>query len=69
MSFSCGNYDFGTDRCQKLHATCIPGRPGCVLEGKVKFSEELLRRQSELKEDMNVRQRKALDKKKSRSRS
>jgi len=25
----------------KLNSDCIPGRPGCVLVGKVKFSEEI----------------------------
>lgn len=48
MSFSCKNYDYDTDRCRKLKAECIPGRRGCVLEGKVKVSEELNKRLEEL---------------------
>ena len=41
MSFSCPNYDTHTEQCRKLSTLCVPGRPGCVLEGKVKFSEDL----------------------------
>ncbi len=41
MSFSCRNYDFDHENCAKLKTECIPGRPGCVLVGKVKFSEEI----------------------------
>ena len=44
MTFACTNYDYNTDKCQKLKTECIPGRPGCVLEGKVKLSEELQKR-------------------------
>ncbi|MEW6501626.1 MAG: hypothetical protein ACOY8P_06760 [Thermodesulfobacteriota bacterium] len=44
MTFACTNYDYNTDTCQKLRTDCIPGRPGCVLEGKVKLSEELQKR-------------------------
>jgi hypothetical protein len=51
MTFSCGNHDFDTDRCKKLKAKCIMGRPGCVLEGKVKFSEEILARLQNLDEE------------------
>ena len=41
MTFSCKNFDFNTENCMKLNSVCIPGRPGCVLEGKVKFSEDI----------------------------
>lgn len=34
-----------------LKTECIPGRPGCVLVGKVKFSEEITRRLQELEEE------------------
>ena len=44
MTFSCRNYDFDHDNCAMLKADCIPGRPGCVLVGKVKFSEEITKR-------------------------
>ena len=50
MTFACTNYDYNTDKCQKLKTECIPGRPGCVLEGKVKLSEELQKRISGVKE-------------------
>ena len=48
MTFSCKNYLYDTDTCAKLKAACIPGRRGCVLEGKVKLSEELQNRLNEL---------------------
>ena len=41
MSFSCPNYDLNADRCLKLDTLCVPGRPGCVAEGKVRFSEDI----------------------------
>ncbi|MDD5759400.1 MAG: hypothetical protein PHI06_09990 [Desulfobulbaceae bacterium] len=41
MTFHCKNFDINADRCNKLKGECIPGRRGCVLEGKVKLSEEL----------------------------
>jgi hypothetical protein len=41
MTFSCKNFDFNAENCMKLNSDCIPGRPGCVLVGKVKFSEEI----------------------------
>lgn len=41
MTFHCKNFDINEDRCKKLKGECIPGRRGCVLEGKVKLSEEL----------------------------
>ena len=55
MTFSCGNHDFDTDRCNLLKAKCIMGRPGCVLEGKVKVSEEILARLEELDEERSRR--------------
>jgi hypothetical protein len=57
MSFSCKNYHYGDDTCAKLKSDCIPGRPGCVLEGKVKLSEELERRIQGLEEKRRERRR------------
>jgi hypothetical protein len=57
MTFSCKNYEFGTDGCTKLKGDCIPGRPGCVLEGKVKLSEELENRVKGLAEKRQQRKR------------
>ena len=37
MSFFCPHFDQTKDFCVKLNAECIPGRPGCVLRGKVTF--------------------------------
>jgi hypothetical protein len=34
----------------KLNADCIPGRPGCVLEGKVRFSEDIEKKLKALEE-------------------
>ncbi|MFH7319011.1 hypothetical protein ACHHRT_00195 [Desulfurivibrio sp. D14AmB] len=48
MTFSCRNYDFNLNNCQKLKSDCIPGRRGCVLEGRVKLSEELEKKVAEL---------------------
>lgn len=48
MTFSCKNFDFNAENCMKLNTDCIPGRPGCVLEGRVKFSEEIERRLEKL---------------------
>jgi len=50
MTFSCKNYQYETDDCAKLNSACIPGRRGCVLEGKVKLSEELQKRINELEQ-------------------
>ncbi|PLY02500.1 MAG: hypothetical protein C0622_05460 [Desulfuromonas sp.] len=47
MSFSCPNYDYAKDFCQKLKAPCVLGRKGCVLEGKVALSEYAQKRLEE----------------------
>jgi len=48
MTFSCKNFDFNAENCMKLNTDCIPGRPGCVLEGKVKFSEDIEKKLKDL---------------------
>ncbi|MBU4178008.1 MAG: hypothetical protein ACYC0O_09740 [Desulfurivibrionaceae bacterium] len=50
MSFSCKNYDYNDDKCLMLKQDCIPGRPGCVLEGRVILSEALAERIKELEQ-------------------
>ena len=50
MTFSCPNYRYDTDLCDKLKQSCLPGRPGCVLEGKVKLSKAVLKQLDELAE-------------------
>jgi hypothetical protein len=62
MTFSCKNFDFNTEDCLKLKTDCIMGRPGCLLEGKVAFSEEIEKKLKALEE-------KSQEKKKSRRRS
>lgn len=48
MTFACKNYDHEGECCRKLGGECLPGRPGCVLDGQVKLSEELQKRVDEL---------------------
>jgi len=50
MSFSCKNYDYNDDKCLMLKQECIPGRPGCVLEGRVNLSEALTARIMDLEQ-------------------
>lgn len=57
-SFSCKNYIFDTDSCDKLKSECIPGRRGCVLEGRFKLSEPLQKRIDELEEKRKARLKK-----------
>ncbi len=57
MTFSCGNHEFETDMCTKLKTRCIMGRRGCVLEGKVKVSEEVVRRLEELEQAAAAKKR------------
>lgn len=44
MTFACRNYDHDEDCCRLLRCECIPGRPGCVLDGQVRLSDDLQRR-------------------------
>jgi hypothetical protein len=48
MTFSCPNYDFDAEGCRKLRLECIPTRPGCVLKGKIKVSEDIEKRLRQL---------------------
>ena len=48
MTFHCKNYDINKDACKRLKGECVPGRRGCVLEGRVALSEELERKILEL---------------------
>ena len=57
MTFSCKNFDFNAENCTKLKSECIPGRPGCVLEGRFTFSEEIEKRLQELKASSPARKR------------
>ncbi|HMP74104.1 MAG TPA: hypothetical protein PKE55_12650 [Kiritimatiellia bacterium] len=38
MSFFCPHFDEPSEGCAKLKTECVPGRPGCVLRGKVAFA-------------------------------
>jgi hypothetical protein len=57
MTFSCKNFDFNTEDCLKLKTNCIMGRPGCLLEGKVAFSEEILKKLKTLEEKTQERKK------------
>ena len=57
MTFSCKNFDFNTEDCLKLKTNCIMGRPGCLLEGKVAFSEEILKKLKTLEEETQERKK------------
>lgn len=41
----------------KLNSDCIPGRPGCVLEGKVKFSEDIEKKLKDLEAETAARKK------------
>jgi hypothetical protein len=41
MSFHCRNYDLTNGRCNRLNGECVPGRKGCVLEGRIAVTDEL----------------------------
>ena len=55
MTFACKNYVLEEDRCKRLRCECIPGRPGCVLEGRVALSEALEERIRKLEEERKAR--------------
>lgn len=40
MSFYCPHFDEPNDACTRLKKTCVPGRRGCVLRGKVRFADD-----------------------------
>ena len=52
MTFHCKNYDINGDSCKKLKGECLPGRKGCVLEGRVALSEELEEKIKKLEESL-----------------
>jgi len=55
MTFHCKNYDINADACKKLKGECLPGRRGCVLEGRVAISEELAEKIRLLEEKLRNR--------------
>ncbi len=51
-SFSCPHLEHREDRCLLLKTDCVPGRPGCVLQGTCGFAvpaEERIRLKEEEK--------------------
>ena len=62
VSFSCPHFDPNREYCHRVHAECIPGRPGCVLPATTQFAvpiEERLRQAGETKVAEQVERRKA----------
>ena len=38
MSFSCPHFRPDDDHCLRLETDCVPGRRGCVLQGRAVFA-------------------------------
>ena len=55
MTFACKNHEFDTDKCRKLKCDCIMGRKGCVLEGKVKLTQDMEKKIEELEQARALR--------------
>ncbi|MCX6943450.1 MAG: hypothetical protein NT173_01570 [Opitutales bacterium] len=50
MSFSCPHFRPDDDHCLRLETDCVPGRRGCVLQGRAEFAvpaEERVREREE----------------------
>ena len=50
MSFSCPHFRPDDDHCLRLETDCVPGRRGCVLQGRAVFAvpaEERVREREE----------------------
>lgn len=57
MTFSCAHHDYATDTCLKLKSSCVMGRPGCVLEGRVTLSEVAAARLHELEQSLAAKRK------------
>ena len=51
MSFSCPHFRPDDDHCLRLQTDCVPGRRGCVLEGKTVFAVPAAERVREREEE------------------
>ncbi len=47
MSFTCPHFDIARNYCLRLHADCVPGRPGCVLAKNSTFAVPVAERVGE----------------------
>ncbi|RFC50204.1 MAG: hypothetical protein DUW69_000684 [Verrucomicrobia bacterium] len=56
MSFSCPHFAVDRDACLRLKTDCVPGRPGCVLEGSG-FAVPVAQRLREREEENQLRLR------------
>lgn len=60
MSFSCPHFRQDDDFCLRLKTDCVPGRRGCVLEGKTVFAvpaEERVREKEAEKRRLDLERR------------
>ncbi|GAB4183257.1 MAG: hypothetical protein Kow00100_24210 [Geothermobacteraceae bacterium] len=57
MTFSCKNFDHDSGCCRKLGGECVPGRPGCVLDGQVVLSDELKERLRQFEQERGSREK------------
>ncbi len=60
-SFSCPHLNFRTEQCERLNKICVPGRPGCVLAGKVQFAipaKERIKEKEKEKPSSNINKNK-----------
>ncbi|MCC6681455.1 MAG: hypothetical protein IT445_11195 [Phycisphaeraceae bacterium] len=37
-SWSCPHLRERTDHCERLHTSCVPGRPGCILPQNLQYA-------------------------------
>ena len=51
MSFSCPHFRPDDDHCLRLKTDCVPGRRGCVLEGRAVFAVPVEERLRECEEE------------------
>jgi hypothetical protein len=61
VSFSCPHFRPDDDHCLRLKTDCVPGRRGCVLEGKSVFAvpaEERVRLREEEKRQEKLKMEK-----------
>ncbi len=54
MSFACPHFCPDEDHCLRLKTDCVPGRRGCVLEGKAEFAVPAEQRVREREEEKRL---------------
>ena len=61
MSFSCPHFRPDDEHCLRLKTDCVPGRHGCVLEGKAVFAVPAEQRVCEREEEKRRARNAALE--------